>query len=177
MKNNYKIVGEEVYIFIKDDVYTIIDKEDLILMDNISTWFVHIVKNKIYIRGNNKIEKKYVYLHRYITKAPKDKVVDHDDGNPLNNRRKNLIITTQDKNVFNRKGAQHNSKTGYRGITQNKSGTFLATVQYNGNIYKKNSFKTVDDANNFAISLREELIKNSPDLIKFGNIKIKSVKS
>jgi len=42
----------------------------------------------------------YVYLHRYILAAPKGYVVDHIDGNPLNNRRENLQIATYSRNIM-----------------------------------------------------------------------------
>jgi len=41
-----------------------------------------------------------VYLHRFIAAAPAGMVVDHIDGNPLNNTRDNLQITTNARNVM-----------------------------------------------------------------------------
>lgn len=40
------------------------------------------------------------YMHRFIVDAPKGMVVDHLDGNGLNNTRGNLKITTQEANTF-----------------------------------------------------------------------------
>lgn len=52
------------------------------------------------------INGKRVYLHRYLLDAPEDKLVDHWDGNGLNNRRKNLRVATQAENLHN----SHNRK-------------------------------------------------------------------
>lgn len=41
-----------------------------------------------------------VYLHRFVSAAPAGMVVDHIDGNPLNNTRENLQITTNARNVM-----------------------------------------------------------------------------
>ena len=41
------------------------------------------------------------YMHRYLTKAPKGKVVDHINGNTLDNRIKNLRICTVSENARN----------------------------------------------------------------------------
>jgi hypothetical protein len=43
---------------------------------------------------------KFVYLHRFIMGSPSGYVVDHLDGNPLNNTRENLQIVTQSRNVM-----------------------------------------------------------------------------
>lgn len=42
------------------------------------------------------------YLHRYLTGAPKGMVVDHINGNKLDNRLSNLRVCTQQQNSFNR---------------------------------------------------------------------------
>lgn len=48
------------------------------------------------------IHSKKVRLHRYITDCPKDMVVDHINGNTLDNRMGNLRIVTQTENLKNR---------------------------------------------------------------------------
>ncbi len=57
-------------------------------------------------------------MHRYIMNAPKDKVVDHKDGNGLNNRRSNLRICAIRENVHNCRGRYKTSK--YKGVHWNK---------------------------------------------------------
>jgi len=49
-----------------------------------------------YIQGVRKGDSKdRVYLHRFLMDAPEGMVVDHIDGNPLNNCKANLRVTTQ----------------------------------------------------------------------------------
>ena len=62
-----------------------------------------------------------VYLHRLIVGCPTDKVVDHLNGNPLDNRRANIRVTDKAGNGRNRTGAQQNSTTGLRGVTYLKT--------------------------------------------------------
>ena len=42
----------------------------------------------------------FVYLHRFIMRAPPGVDVDHMDGNPLNNTRENLQIVTRSRNIM-----------------------------------------------------------------------------
>lgn len=69
-------------------------------------------KNKPYIRTD--IDKKTVYLHRFITNCPPTLKADHWDGNTFNNQRGNLRICTHNQNVLNR---AFWSKSGYKGLS------------------------------------------------------------
>ena len=62
-------------------------------------------------------EKKYLYMHRVITGAPDGKVVDHDDGDGLNNRRENLKVCTQAENGINKHRLLTSNKTGIAGLS------------------------------------------------------------
>jgi len=65
---------------------------------------------------NNKIG----LLHRFIMNPPEDMVIDHINRNPLDNRRDNLRICTQQENQFNR-SVQCNNTSGVTGVCFYKS--------------------------------------------------------
>lgn len=66
------------------------------------------VTGYVHGRGN-------VYLHRLLTNAPKGKVVDHIDGNGLNNQRSNLRVCTPSQNLAWSKKRKNNT-SGFRGV-------------------------------------------------------------
>lgn len=52
-------------------------------------------------------DKKRIHLHRLLTNCPIDKVVDHINGNNLDNRLQNLRIVTQHGNTLNHTKAKN----------------------------------------------------------------------
>lgn len=69
-------------------------------------------------------------LHRLIANAPQGMVVDHINGDILDNRRSNLRVTTQKNNSRNTKIAKNNS-TGVTGVSLNSNGKYRARIMVN----------------------------------------------
>lgn len=68
-----------------------------------------------------------IYMHRLITDARENEVVDHVDDNGLNNRRGNLRVCTHGENVT--RGRLNKSRTGFRGVQPQTLGpNFTATI-------------------------------------------------
>ena len=70
-------------------------------------------------------------------------VIDHINGNPLDNRRSNLRHCTQAENMRNRK-VQRN-QTGHKGIYLTPYGTYTASLWLNGKSHSSNH-KTIESA-------------------------------
>ncbi len=60
-------------------------------------------------------------MHRFIAKCPKGKIIDHIDGDGLNNRKSNLRICTQMENQLNRHCVPRSNTSGFVGISWNKN--------------------------------------------------------
>lgn len=70
-----------------------------------------------------------VAMHREIAGAPDGKVVDHINGDPLDNRRENLRVCTQQQNLWNGK-AHRDGSSKYRGVSWNaRKGKWRVQIQ------------------------------------------------
>lgn len=95
--------------------FALVDDEDydqLIMLD----WCCQSSNNGHYravTRPDSK--KRAIKMHRFILNAPPGLVVDHINGNPLDNRRCNLRLATQLQNTHNRNKSTNNT-SGYKGV-------------------------------------------------------------
>lgn len=75
-----------------------------------------------------------IFLHRFLCGIKyKDKqIVDHINGNTLDNRKSNLRACTNAENLRNQKKSKRN-KTGYKGVSYDKRRKkYLACIRLNG---------------------------------------------
>ncbi len=125
------------------DVLFLIDRDDADLARE-HVW--HLEPNKLnygvvhYAVANKGSRGAGTYrLHRLITQAPDDMMVDHINGNPKDNRKANLRLVT-------RKGNQHNLSRA-KGIYQvKKTGNWVAQIVADGQHHYLGIFKTEEEA-------------------------------
>ncbi|MNQ87894.1 AP2 domain protein [compost metagenome] len=107
---------------------------------------------------NNKKYKSHrlVWLYAY-GEFPKG-MVDHIDGNRLNNRVENLRLADSSSNNWNRK-LNSNSSTKVKGVRVHKNGNFEARIMCNKISYYLGVFDTIEEAEDAVRNKREELHK------------------
>lgn len=85
------------------------------------------------------------YMHRLIANAPPGSMVDHANGDRLDNRRKNLRPATRSQNAAN--SWNNTNSTGYRGVHLRKDcGKYQSKVTYNRKTQHLGYFDDAEEA-------------------------------
>lgn len=85
-------------------------------------------------------------LSRAIMAPGAGLVVDHINGDPLDNRRCNLRVCTQKQNIWNRKKPKSNT-SGFKGARlDKKTGKWIAYIAKNGRRWHLGTFRTPERA-------------------------------
>jgi hypothetical protein len=67
-------------------------------------------------RSGDPEKPKTIYMHRLIMGDPEGETIDHKHHRTLDNRRSELVVTSQWKNSQNRNGLDKRNRTGGRGV-------------------------------------------------------------
>ena len=170
IRNKYIIVDDYIIIYAKmkneKNFEVIVDLDDLPIIDewDSAIHIKHFKGNDSYYaeitkylgRIENKLKYKSILLHRLLMNVYDQKIlIDHKNFNTLDNRKDNLRIVDKSGNGMHRKSENSNNKLKCRNVCF-VDGWYIVQLQIN----KKNTligrFKTVEEANDCAIKMREK---------------------
>ena len=97
-----------------------------------------------YVIGYSRVKSKILRLHRVLMGLPKNLVVDHVNGNLLDNTLDNLRVCTQQENTLNR-SADKGSKSEYKGVYPEGLG-FKSIIHAKGKRYYLGLFQNEIEA-------------------------------
>ena len=97
--------------------YTLIDFDDLVKVQNYK-WHLNSKRSPYAVRSTWAPRTK-VYLHRFLLDEPNG-VVDHINGDTLDNRRSNLRVVSQVENSTNRSRLSTRNTSGITGLSWDK---------------------------------------------------------
>lgn len=107
-------------------------------------WHIYLDKNSYYAVTHvyKKRKQTTVSMHRLIMGFPKN-MIDHKDGNGLNNQKSNLRECTNSQNIMNGKKRLNNT-SGYKGVMYRSDLTykFMAVIGFNNQHIYLGCFKT-----------------------------------
>ncbi len=112
---------------------------------DVGTWKpqVHKKARKVYAVSGGRVPE---YLHRLIMGAQKGQIVDHINGNSLDNRKCNLRFATAKQNSVNSK-ARKNNLSGHKGVSWNVAcRKWMAIIMNSGKRYYLGVFTHKDRA-------------------------------
>ena len=93
--------------------YALLDKEDYPKVSQ-HKW----TYDSGYVKRRDTITRKAIYLHRIIAGTPDDKVTDHINRDRLDNRKRNLRVTTGKNNSRNKGFTKNKKWSKYKGVTR-----------------------------------------------------------
>jgi hypothetical protein len=167
LKNEYYIdtVDPIVIIYLNNGLSTIIDLEDFSKLDENFTYFAN-PKNYVFRMSSRKDEgkRKAIYLHRELMNCPDGMMIDHINGDRLDNRKSNLRIVTNAQNSQNRHGNYKGSKSGLRGaVWCERDNGWIARVKLNGKQHYLGTYKTPEEAFQKASEFRNKYMPYSEE--------------
>lgn len=108
-----------------------VDDEDFIKLNKYK-WYLKRNSNKSDNEGYAVGGKAGISMHRFLLNPKKPLIVDHIDGNGLNNQKSNLRICTKKQNAQNRASSK-NKSSDFLGVHYNKKhGEFRAHIRVDG---------------------------------------------
>ncbi len=126
----------------------IVDDEDFDFLNQFN-WQANKNGNTFYVNRNFRISNNKqgkIYMHRLILNAKKEYVIDHIDGDALNNQKNNLRICTHAENMRNSQ-IPINNTSGYKGVSYNKRyKKWEAHISFNNKLLNLGSFIDPIDA-------------------------------
>lgn len=80
----------------------------------------------------SEISGRRVYMHRFVTGAPKGLDVDHRNGNGLDNRRENLRVVPHRLNLANQRIQSRPKSSRFKGVSRTKAGAWESYIKVDG---------------------------------------------
>ncbi|WP_163665388.1 HNH endonuclease [Adonisia turfae] len=115
------------------------------VFDDFSQFKWHVANGYAARRLPKSEGKKIVYMHRLIMKAVKGQVIDHVNGNVLDNRRENLRICSHKQNIRN--GKSRGGSSIYKGVSKRSDyDTWQAHITVDGKKKNLGCHKNEQDA-------------------------------
>lgn len=153
----HRVVGDIAYIPLTRGYETIIDVQDLPLVQDYK-WLVLIDKRQQYAARTDRSTGKriQVWMHRIIMGANPGMLVDHIDGNGLNNRRSNLRLATYAQNQYN-VGVRKDSRSGIKGVRLYPNGRWQARIRVDGQCKSLGYYATAEEASKAYENASKEL--------------------
>jgi hypothetical protein len=158
--NDYSIKGDYAEVYLESKRFgrqvCLVDLDTLQrLIKKGDNWTIRKGRRTFYVNCYTDHHSPYIQLHRFVMNACEGELVDHINGNGLDNRRENLRICTNAQNVQNQVHLRIDNKSGIRGVCWDTDRQrWMVRV---GNTHF-GRYKDIEEARQVAIKARKELM-------------------
>lgn len=129
----------------------IVDDEDYEYLNQFK-WHARVVSGTQYAKRSVRFPKNTtINMHRQIMNCPKNKMIDHINGDGLDNRKINLRVCTRSQNLMNSKKPKDAKTSKYKGVclskqTDNHEKCWRAEIRLNKKSIYLGAFYSETDA-------------------------------
>lgn len=139
-------------------VRVLLDLEDLPKLA-VSKWYLSGSYITGYLRGSGRKKPKKVFLHRHLSNCPAGLLVDHINGNTLDNRKANLRNCTQVENQGNRHKRRSDSKNPVQGAYWHAGAKkWRSFFMYRGCYVNLGYFQSPEEAGEAYLTAKRQLL-------------------
>ena len=147
-KRQIQFYGDAAYVTLTRGFVATIDAADAEIVAK-HNWNVKPSQRTFYARTSlydpaTKLQK-CAHLHTIIVRPPQGYVIDHIDGDGLNNQRANLRVVRPSENMKNSR-KRTNNKSGVKGVRADPSGKWRADIKSDGKRHYLGLFQTKEMA-------------------------------
>lgn len=141
------VKGNIAFVPLSRGAVAIIDAESVPLVASYNWRIQSAGPNHVYAgRSVKHAGRQTIHLmHRVIADADAGEVVDHINGDRLDNRKENLRVCSQSENLCNR-GKQSNNRSGFKGVYLHAPGRWRARIMFKGKLKELGLFDSPSDA-------------------------------
>ena len=122
---------------------SIVDDEDFEILSKFK-WYASFNSKTFYAMRS--FDGTTALMHREILRPEPGQIVDHKNGNGLDNRKSNLRVCSHKQNLMNR-SKQKNNSSGYKGVALMRDrNKWYASIKVNGKSISLGVYKEKEDA-------------------------------
>jgi len=131
-------------IYLTQGKYAIVDPEDY---EGLSKYKWFAVRNNGRFYAVRSMKNRNVKMHQVIMGTEEGKVIDHVNGNGLDNRKANVRFATSEQNGWNKRKQRGNYSSKYKGVSRSKKrNQWRVRIKYKGRSIHLGRFETEEEA-------------------------------